>query len=196
MAEHNTLTGAALHEPKGVSGANDQELYQADGASSGDWVSPATALERIYGYIAVTTTGQTVVIGAGDVDTDLPFSLTYESILLSSNLSFNATTNVITFTGDQTIKTRVIVQISHALTTGASATVKISLQKSTDSGSNWVTQTQSLSARKFSSADLGNMTLNSVVSLAKDDQIRFIKNIDTAVTFTNTNLNISLMGIV
>ena len=194
MAEHNTLSGTALHEPKGIAIATDQKLYQADGAGSGDWVSPATALERVYGYIAVTSSGQTVVIGAGEVDTWLPFSLTYEAIMLSSNLSFNATTNVITYTGEQTVKLLVLSQISHAAS--AAATIKIMLQKSVDSGSNWVDNTQSLSARKFPISDLGNMSLHAVVTLDTDDQLRFVKKCDTAMTFTNTNINMSLMGTV
>lgn len=37
MAEHNTLTGASLHEPKGVAAATADTLYHADGGGSGDW---------------------------------------------------------------------------------------------------------------------------------------------------------------
>ena len=43
MAEHNTLTGSSLHEPKGVESAAVQTIYVADGAGSGDWVLPPTA---------------------------------------------------------------------------------------------------------------------------------------------------------
>ena len=37
MAEHNTLTGSSLHEPKGVAAASADEVYIADGAGSGAW---------------------------------------------------------------------------------------------------------------------------------------------------------------
>lgn len=37
MAEHRTLTGANLHEPKGCATANADEVYVADGAGSGSW---------------------------------------------------------------------------------------------------------------------------------------------------------------
>ena len=37
MAEHNTLTGASLHEPKGAAAASANTVYQADGAGSGSW---------------------------------------------------------------------------------------------------------------------------------------------------------------
>ena len=37
---HRNLTGADLHEPKGVDTANQGEVYVADGAGSGSWLSP------------------------------------------------------------------------------------------------------------------------------------------------------------
>lgn len=37
MAAHSTLTGADLHEPKGVASANSGEVYVANGAGSGAW---------------------------------------------------------------------------------------------------------------------------------------------------------------
>jgi hypothetical protein len=38
--EHRNLTGASLHEPKGVSGASSDTVYVADGAGSGAWSDP------------------------------------------------------------------------------------------------------------------------------------------------------------
>jgi len=43
MAEHNTLTGASLHEPKGAAAASSGEVYTADGAGSGAWTEIAIA---------------------------------------------------------------------------------------------------------------------------------------------------------
>lgn len=37
MAEHNTLTGASLHEPKGVAAAGADKVYHANGSGSGSW---------------------------------------------------------------------------------------------------------------------------------------------------------------
>lgn len=51
MAEHNTLTGSALHEPKGADTATLGEAYIADGAGSGVWtavpVSQASCLKLL-----------------------------------------------------------------------------------------------------------------------------------------------------
>ena len=48
MAEHNTLTGIQLHEPKGLAAltvpADVGKVYEADGAGSGNWVLPTDAL--------------------------------------------------------------------------------------------------------------------------------------------------------
>jgi hypothetical protein len=40
--QHSALTGAELHEPKGVDSAAAGEIYQADGAGSGSWVTAYT----------------------------------------------------------------------------------------------------------------------------------------------------------
>jgi hypothetical protein len=37
---HANLTGANLHEPKGVATATVDQIYQADGAGSGSWKLP------------------------------------------------------------------------------------------------------------------------------------------------------------
>ena len=39
MAAHSTLTGADLHEPKGVAAASAGQIYIADGAGSGAWTA-------------------------------------------------------------------------------------------------------------------------------------------------------------
>lgn len=37
MPEHSALTDPDIHEPKGITTANDTEVYVADGVGSGDW---------------------------------------------------------------------------------------------------------------------------------------------------------------
>ena len=45
MAEHNTLTGASLHEPKGAATAAVGQIYVATGTGTGVWQEPATGLQ-------------------------------------------------------------------------------------------------------------------------------------------------------
>ncbi len=47
MVDHASLTGAALHEPKGVASAAAKTVYRADGAGSGAWTT--------LGYDSVST---------------------------------------------------------------------------------------------------------------------------------------------
>ena len=44
--QHNTLTGADSHEPKGASSASNETVYVADGAGSGAWQNlPASSID-------------------------------------------------------------------------------------------------------------------------------------------------------
>ncbi len=51
MTLHKDLTGASLHEPKGVATATSGQVYQADGAGSGVW----TTLDIPSGLFNITT---------------------------------------------------------------------------------------------------------------------------------------------
>lgn len=60
MAEHNTLTGSQLHEPKGVATATSGQVYTANGSGSGVWTTPppaaGTITQGIYNYNDLATT--------------------------------------------------------------------------------------------------------------------------------------------
>lgn len=59
--QHNALTGAELHEPKGISGAAAGSVYIANGAGSGTWSQPVVdADDGAAGEVPVAN-------GAGDV---------------------------------------------------------------------------------------------------------------------------------
>ncbi len=47
MAEHRNLTGASLHEPKGVESATSGTVYHANGAGSGSWTNPLTPIKNL-----------------------------------------------------------------------------------------------------------------------------------------------------
>jgi hypothetical protein len=59
MAEHKDLTGADLHEPKGIATASDGQSYMADGLGSGSWVYTG---DTVHGEMTVisNTTAETV----------------------------------------------------------------------------------------------------------------------------------------
>jgi len=68
--EHSALTGAQLHEPKGCATAADGTVYVADGAGSGDWVSPLAELYNANQYALQTTMND--VGSAGSVYFNVP----------------------------------------------------------------------------------------------------------------------------
>jgi hypothetical protein len=53
---HASLTGANLHEPKGVATATSGQVYVADGAGSGDWDIPYVAAADVNNLNLITLT--------------------------------------------------------------------------------------------------------------------------------------------
>ena len=63
MAEHSTLTGSNLHEPKGAASASSGEVYVADGAASGAWTDRTVGQTyTLTAVIADVSTAETVYI--------------------------------------------------------------------------------------------------------------------------------------
>lgn len=71
MPEHSALTGAELHEPKGIDAAAVDTVYVADGAGSGTYTAVGSLLTDIYNVlIDDVSTADTVyvpIINAGSV---------------------------------------------------------------------------------------------------------------------------------
>ena len=57
--QHSALTDPNIHEPKGITTAQEGQVYVADGSNSGDWLFPSG---HAYGelYIAAGATSQTL----------------------------------------------------------------------------------------------------------------------------------------
>lgn len=62
MVQHKDLTGAELHEPKGVETASSGEVYVADGSGSGSW--QAIPVPQVL-FSAMTSPGGKVTIPDG-----------------------------------------------------------------------------------------------------------------------------------
>lgn len=45
--QHKDLTGADVHEPKGIETATLNQVYKADGAGSGSWVAPFVGINNL-----------------------------------------------------------------------------------------------------------------------------------------------------
>ncbi len=56
MPLHSALTGADLHEPKGVAAAGAGEVYLSNGAGSGSWVVPPYTLTGVIDDVSTAST--------------------------------------------------------------------------------------------------------------------------------------------
>ncbi len=71
MAHHKDLTGADLHEPKGVASASADTVYVADGSGSGAWSALPGSFVTVTRTIADISTAGDVYIGlpvVGEID--------------------------------------------------------------------------------------------------------------------------------
>lgn len=91
MALHKDLTGADLHEPKGVATANSGQVYVADGAGSGSWVNlnntPPSLSSTIENRSSSSINPSTL---------DVPIDATFDTTVSNTNVSIS-NTGVITF---------------------------------------------------------------------------------------------------
>jgi len=193
MAEHNTLTGSSLHEPKGVSTANEGEIYIADGAGSGDWTAVSSAVADAHICVYLDPQEQTRSFSSGDLDTILPFSLDYSSTEVN-NFTWDNTAKEITYTGTANIVVTINATMSLRLVGAGSPTLRFYVQKYT--GGAWVTNVRSMSARKFSSNDVGNMTLGCLGTMNVGEKIRLVVECNQAESFVAENINFYLAGVI
>lgn len=86
MPSHSSLTGAELHEPKGVETANNGEVYVADGAGSGAWIFAGS---NVFGEIKTLESDAVSLSGIGTTPITLPFSQNGDA----SNITADASNN-------------------------------------------------------------------------------------------------------
>lgn len=140
MADHASLTGASLHEPKGVASAAANTVYIADGAGSGAWSLPTGSYANVVIVAAatdfptpvsdvITLAADTLYMLDGDIDIGNDrFVLSSNSAIrgLDSSLSSITTTttgNVFTASGSFHLDSFTLTATSgtvFALTGGAS----------------------------------------------------------------------------
>jgi hypothetical protein len=146
MALHKDLTGAELHEPKGVDSATDGDVYVADGAGSGTWenkYSDIIALnqywqtgqmadisnpgDRVYFFVPVQSevTSLTAILDGGITVANSILSIYINGVLFADTLtvpfagSTNGTVATVNTTTANTISGGSVIEVR---TDGASTT--------------------------------------------------------------------------
>lgn len=107
MGQHNLLTGADLHESKGVATATSGQVYVADGAGSGVWTTQITERVILTKTVPLQTAGNYYIacpvagtINRIDAVLENSFSTSDGSITFSiGNTSIDSSTLTITQSG-------------------------------------------------------------------------------------------------
>ncbi len=186
---HADLTGANLHEPKGVSAAAINKVYLSDGAASGTWQKLPT--QGLLNISSNGSTGDNVhVDGSGNflvrrptnggtyfVDLVTPYALTYPATytklaptttaLGSSTEVTEATTARLTYTGTPNKRMEITCNISFAQSVGANRDIEFALYKngSVVPGSNIVSTTTTALKQSVSLSFHNTMSTNDYVEV-------------------------------
>ena len=179
--QHSTLTGAELHEPKGISGAAAGQYYAADGAGSGAWQDPeldpsdGTAdsvfiadgagggswEEPQFGQMYTVDTDAATLSGIGTTPVIFPFSNDGEA----NGVTVDSTTN-----NDLEVTVAGVYQIHFSCS--------ISTVASGDSGLyewdiyvNGVKSTFGVKRNLSGTADNGSVSLTGLINLSANDTI-------------------------
>ncbi len=118
MAEHNSLTGGSLHEPKDVATAGVDTLYHADGAGSGVWKLTQAAT---HGEMALVTNTQALAVSAAtdsslNTDSDyIKLGLTgaWQAGLLANGMVFTGTGLTVPLTGHYQVSFWASMEVSN-----------------------------------------------------------------------------------
>lgn len=189
MVAHNTLTGAELHEPKGVSGATAGTVYIADGAGSGSWLSPGGG---VYGEMKVTNNATTVALTAGSLTTDSNYAKVDTGIWTSTRtkgMTFNSS-------GYLEVTTAGLYEIAlwGCFSINTVGTNLVAFKYSTDDTNG------SLSARKVTrqsnnSGDVGSISASGFVDLSIGDKLSLwvVCDANTALTMIDAGFTAILL---
>lgn len=100
--QHSTLTDTdGIHEPKGISTASSNQVYVANGSSSGTWKNLSNIPGSGWGYYTNTTYTGTTYFGLTNVSTTIPFNL--KSIETDLPVNFNGTDSTLMTLGTDTL---------------------------------------------------------------------------------------------
>lgn len=101
MPAHSTLTGADLHEPKGIATAGANEVYLSDGVGSGAWVVPPYTVSMVLADVSTASTIYLPIPFAGTVTkvvTVLAGSLTTANATVTVRNAAGASMGTLTIT--------------------------------------------------------------------------------------------------
>jgi len=183
--EHSSLTGSALHEPKGTATAASGSAYIANGLGSGTW-------QPIHRHLSAATSFNHSSPYAYSLDTDIAEKFLSPSISASIVSGFTVVTspNLRFQYNDATNLTALLnVTMSSSQSTGSSKNVEWALFK------NGTEIVGSRAIRTISSGSWGSISVTGLTALAQNDYIE-IKTKASAdnVDVDYANIYVSIIG--
>ncbi len=183
--EHSSLTGSALHEPKGVSVANSGEAYVANGSGSGVW-------QPIHRHLGASTTFNSSSPYAYSLDTDTTEKFLSPPIASSHVTGFTVVTSPnLRFTYDDatSITSLINVTMSSTQASGPTHDVEWALFK------NGVEIVGSRTIRSISTGTYGSISVTGLTSLSQNDYIEIKTKADSNNVDVNyANIYVSIIG--
>jgi len=119
--QHSSLTGAELHEPKGVAAASADTVYVADGGGSGNW-----EILNPYGgilYNDIAGSGTTITTPSAYTIMDIAATATHLNGFTTNNLGR------LTYTGTTDRHAHAVFDMSYKHTTGSGQDVTFGVYK-------------------------------------------------------------------
>jgi hypothetical protein len=158
MAEHSTLTGSALHEPKGADNANISQVFITDGAGSGSWrYIPHSALyyDNIGTGTTITTPTAYTLIGPATVGDSDPHEFTHNSL------------GRLTYTGasDVDVNVNASITFKHSTGTGQDCYFQVHVNGVAVAGTQHVVTADSANYQNISLLSHTDLTTNDYVEV-------------------------------
>ena len=183
--EHSSLTGSALHEPKGTSAANSGETYVANGSGSGVW-------QPIHRHLAAATAFNSSSPYAYSLDTDIAEKFLSPSISSSLVSGFTVVTSPnLRFRYDDATGLTGLINLTMSSTqaTGPTKNVEWALFK------NGTEIVGSRTIRSIATGTWGSISVTAVTSLVQNDYIEIKTKADTDNVVVNyANIYASIIG--
>jgi len=183
--EHSSLTGSALHEPKGVSTANSGETYVANGSGSGVW-------QPIHRHLGAATAFSSTSPYAYSIDTDIAEKFLSFPVDSSDVTGFTVVTSPnLRFRYDDTTDVTSLINLTMSSTqsSGPSHDVQWALFKNgTEIGG-------SRAIRTIGTGTWGSISVTAVTSLTQNDYIEIKTRADADnVDVDYANIYVSIIG--
>ena len=183
--QHKLITGAELHEPKGVAAAANKTVYVANGSGSGVWTPPNAEASV---YIAFNSASPTYT--QANTTSDVVLDPSWISGVVSGFTVSTQPNARLIYTGTDTKNVNITVSMACNQASGSNKDVEFALFK------NGTEIAGSRSVRTTTTSDWGNITVVGSTTMATNDYIEVKSKTSAAATIQYASLSLRVLGVV